>query len=368
VIVRLLSWLRALLKKTGLLPLIKRVLYRPSTGDPSSARGGWGYKLKLLIEQANFAGMDEVHADLPPIYLYWNERFLVPMFRQFGFESVEDFYFQELVRALRGRAAPAQRVLSVGSGNGEFEVLLARRLVDAGLRDFRIDCMDINDRMQQRARSLAAAAQVGPHIAPLKADFNDWRPAAPGYAVVLANQSLHHVVNLEGLYESIRAALLPDGVFLVADMIGRNGHMRWPEALAIVDEYWQELPAAYRHDHLLGTTQEHYVNFDCSKAGFEGIRAQDVLPLLIGRFHFRLFVPFGNVIDPFVDRGIGPNFDPARPWDREFIDRVHARDVREMLAGTIKPTHMMAVLTLAAQGPTQHPPGLTPEFCVRVPG
>ncbi len=30
----------------------------------------------------------------------------------------------------------------------------------------------------------------------------------------------------------------PHGRFIVSDMIGRNGHMRWPEALAIVQEFW----------------------------------------------------------------------------------------------------------------------------------
>ena len=46
---------------------------------------------------------------------------------------------------------------------------------------------------------------------------------------------------------------------------------------------------------------------------FEGIRAQDILPLLVERFTFDEFIGFGNVIDPFVDRSFGPNFDIASP-------------------------------------------------------
>jgi len=34
--------------------------------------------------------------------------------------------------------------------------------------------------------------------------------------------------------------------------------------------------------------------WDCSKQGFEGIRAQDILPLLVKKFSFRSFLGFGN--------------------------------------------------------------------------
>jgi hypothetical protein len=110
-----------------------------------------------------------------------------------------------------------------------------------------------------------------------------------------------------------------------------------------------------------------YENWDCSNEGFEGIRAQDILPLLVKNFNFELFVGFGNVISPFIDRGFGHNFDPEREWDRAFIDRVHERDEAEMRAGRIKPTQMLAVLrNEEVAEPKYHPP-LTPEFCIRTP-
>ena len=77
---------------------------------------------------------------------------------------------------------------------------------------------------------------------------------------------------------------------------------------------------------------------------FEGIRSQDILPLLLDHFHFRLFFGFANVIDPFVDRSFGHNFDATAPWDRAFIDAVQERIEKEMVSGRIKPTHMLAVV------------------------
>ena len=109
------------------------------------------------------------------------------------------------------------------------------------------------------------------------------------------------------------------------------------------------------------------MDWDHSVAGFEGVRAQDVLPLVVRRFRFELFLPFANLIDPFIDRAFGYNFDPAKDWDRNFIDRVHARDEQEILAGRIKPTHMFAVMRLSKPSRVSFWRGLTPEACVRQP-
>jgi hypothetical protein len=127
-------------------------------------------------------------------------------------------------------------------------------------------------------------------------------------------------------------------------MIGRNGHQRWPEALAIVHEFWKQLPPSYRFNRLSRRYENVYENHDCSSEAFEGIRSQDILPLLLEQFRFDIFIGFGNIVDPFVDRAFGPNFDPAAQWDRNFIDALHARDETEMSAGRLKPTHMLAVL------------------------
>lgn len=153
----------------------------------------------------------------------------------------------------------------------------------------------------------------------------------------------------------------------MSDVIGRNGHPRWPEALDLVQSFWKELPKKYRYNHALNRYEQLYENWDWSKSGFEGIRAQDVLPLLIKRFSIAVFIPFGNVIDVFIDRAFGYNFDPRRGWDREFIDRVHQCDERGFMNGSLKPTHLMAVLTRGTVDTVLLSRGLSPGFCVREP-
>jgi hypothetical protein len=110
-----------------------------------------------------------------------------------------------------------------------------------------------------------------------------------------------------------------------------------------------------------------YDNWDCSSEAFEGIRAQDILPLLIDNFHFEFFVTFGNVIDPFIDRTFGPNFSITDEWDLAFIDRVHARDEAEMARGAIKPTHILAAMRTSPPGRTIIEDGFPPDYCVRWP-
>jgi hypothetical protein len=171
------------------------------------------------------------------------------------------------------------------------------------------------------------------------------------------------------LFATVESALVDGGRFVTSDMNGRNGHQRWPEALALVREYWRELPDSYRRNVQLRRAEPEFMDWDCSVAGFEGIRSQDILPLLMRRFAFEFFFAYGNIIDPFIDRSFGPIFDATQAWDREFIDRVHLRDEQEMLAGRITPTHVMAVMRHASYGgKTVHRTAQTPARALRDPG
>jgi hypothetical protein len=151
-------------------------------------------------------------------------------------------------------------------------------------------------------------------------------------------------------------------------MIGRNGHQRWPEALAAVHEFWKELPSSYRYNRLLDRHEEMYENWDCSNEGFEGIRAQDILPLLLERFDFRLFIGFSNVVDVFIDRAFGHNFDADQEWDRDFVDRVHAFDEESFKSGALTPTHMLAVLSAQECHEHLYSRGIAPTQGIRKPG
>lgn len=323
------------------------------------------YAARLATEKNIYQDCLDVH-NLPEIFHYWSNRYVRPKLEAFGF-STPDEMFRKYAAEQCGRDPDSgKRIVSVGAGNCQVEIDLARHLRAAGWDDFTIDCLELNPAMLERGRSAAAKEGIAGRLNFLQADLNEW-DAAQEYDVAMANQTLHHVVNLERLFGQIRRALKPGGRFLISDMIGRNGHQRWPEALGIVQEFWRRLPPTYRFNRQMGRYEERFDNWDCSSEGFEGIRAQDILPLLIGQFQFELFVAYANVIDPFVDRTFGGNFDPSAAWDRSFIDEVHERDEAGILSGRLSPTHMLAVvgndpsISLRCREP------LTPRFCLRDP-
>lgn len=322
------------------------------------------YARRAQQETVRFSEELDVNA-LPEIFHYWSNTYVRPLQEQFGFSHPEDFFAKQILLHATTVNRPL-RVVSIGSGNCDAEVRIATAIKSAGLTDFAIECLDLTSSMLERGRQHAEDQGLLEHFRFTRADFNRWVPEHQ-YDVVMANQSLHHVSSLEHLFKSIASAIGESGVFITSDMIGRNGHQRWPEALSILQEFWNELPESYRYNLQLRRQETLFQNWDCSVEGFEGIRAQDILPLLIDQFGFKLFVAFGNIITPFVDRSFGHHFDPEDANDRAFIDRVHLRDQMEIEAGRIKPTHMLAVLCNEKRTTPLVYKHLTPVFCLRNP-
>jgi SAM-dependent methyltransferase len=321
------------------------------------------YAARHAAELTQYNDQTEVH-HLPPICFYWLNRYILPEMQQLGVTSADQFFASGLAKSYQQSTRKTRRFLSLGAGNCDTEIRLAQTLLQSGATDFTIHCLDLNQTMLERGREAAARQNLTPHIHPLHADFNAWQPDAP-YDAILANQALHHVVQLESLFSACHSALTPQGLFIVSDMIGRNGHRRWPEALHLVEKFWNELPESYRYNRQLRRQETTYPDWDCSLEGFEGIRSQDILPLLLDRFRFRFFYAFGNVTDPFTDRGFGPNFNAQNPWDQNFIDRTHACDQTEMSQGRLTPTHMLAVLSRENTADLISLPNRTPQSSVR---
>ncbi len=321
------------------------------------------YRAKLEREIEIFKDLD-VHA-LPPIFHYWSNTHLRPLFDECGIHDIDGFFAEHLFESARRCDVPA-RFVSIGSGNCDLEVRVATRLRAMGLQSFTLECLELNPHMLARGREHAAAAGVTDLVEFVEGDFNAWRPHG-AYSAAMASHSLHHVVNLEGLFDGIKASLPEGGRFVVSDIIGRNGHQRWPEALERVQALWRELPERCRYNVLLSRHEPEYVNHDCSTEGFEGIRAQDILPLLVERFDFPLFVAFANVIAPFVDRAFGHHFDPQSASDRAFIDRVHAIDEEGFQSGALKPGQIIAVMSPSPVATHRVARGLTPQRSIRRP-
>lgn len=326
---------------------------------------GMEYRARIVRETRFYKDVEDIHA-LPEIFHYWSNTHLRPMLEEYGCSNPDQFFAKYLLASARACGGARPFFLSVGAGNCDTEVRVAKLLKAEGLAEFVIECLDMNPHMLRRGREMAGREGVAANLAFVNGDFNKWWRTKQ-YTGIMANQSLHHVVNLERLFDEIRDALHPPGFFIASDVIGRNGHQRWPEALREVHKFWQELPAEYRYNRQLDRYEELYQNWDCSLEGFEGIRAQDVLPRLLERFDFRLFIGFANVIDVFIDRAFGHNFKADQPWDRSFIDRVHAFDEQSLQDGSLTPTHMLAVMSTQPCDRHLFSRGIAPQRSVRMP-
>jgi SAM-dependent methyltransferase len=329
------------------------------------------YEARVADQIAQYSA-SKIH-DHPPIYQYWSNTYIRPRLNAvIGVDTVPGFYVEHIRQRAARNAHQLVRILSIGAGDAEMEVQIAQQLLASGLGTFRLEGLELSPILIDRAKQRIHEAGLDAHITMVQSDLNSWSHAAsPGdpYTAVLASHILHHVVELENLFANVAVAIGDTGVFLTTDMIGRNGHMRWPEALALVNALWDTLPEALRYNHISGKTDHAYVNWDCcSPGGFEGIRAQDILPLLVQRFQFEKFLAFGNLPDVFCDRVYGPNFDPGIPAHTRFIDSVEQLNSLLLELGVLKPTMMYAVISNHGAPTARMWKNLSPQFCVRDPG
>lgn len=301
---------------------------------------------------------------LPAVYSYWSNKYLVELLNEgYGSYDLFEVFARELGESVRTTGNPT--IVSIGSGDAEVECAIAARMLDLGYTDFCFECLELSTFLIDRARERVAGTRLEAHLRFVEIDLTQWAPAAP-FGACFANHSLHHIVALEHVFDQIRAHLAPKGSFLTSDMIGRNGHMRWPETLAIINAVWQVAPESWKYNRALKRHEGEFINWDCSSHGFEGIRAQDILPLLVERFHFHRLVAWGGIIDPFIDRAFGHNLDPNIDFDRQFIDTLWQTNRTLVSLGVIKPTQMIAVMK-NEPGSLVSCDDLDPARCVRVP-
>lgn len=256
------------------------------------------YETRLSQQEDQYQTGADIHGLLPSIHYYWMARYASPRIRHvFGSADITEFYANALAKLLH--SGSQCRFVSIGPGDCAIEIAIAKRLMEDRLSHFTITGLEVGANMVAVAEANIAREGLSGYVACERFDVNTGAIAGPVDAF-LAHHSLHHIVALERLFGMMAEALTADGHFLTCDMIGRNGHMRWPETLHYVETMWAMLPPEKKYNHQLRCHHHDFVNWDCSTEGFEGIRSQDILPLLIEYFSFEAFVGCGGFIDIFV--------------------------------------------------------------------
>ena len=318
---------------------------------------------RIDAQIAQYANVENMHAALSDINVYWKQRHHNARFYETtGSKNHIGLYAEAFKQGFENSGNT--RAMSIGSGDGMVEVQVAKKLEELGITDYEFHLLELSPIQNERARKMVKDANLSGRFETFDADLNDWE-ATTTYGAAMAHHSLHHVVELEHLFDQVKSSLVDGGTFATFDMIGRNGHMRWPETYQFVNALWHALPAEKQKHLVLKWTSENYRDHDCSTEGFEGIRAQDIMPELIKRFNFSTLFTWGGLTDVFVGRGYGGNFDPAVEADRKFIDLVDELNEALIENGTIKPTIVAAIMQKEKVSKPQVYRGRTPEKMVR---
>lgn len=320
------------------------------------------YKVKIDQQVQQFAN-NSLRFFPPEVHRYWMQNYVWPKIDNvFGTRRLNEFYCSHLLN----RDKPI-KILSIGSGDGQLELSMAKYLIDNKCHHFVIHTTELSPLRQTRTIRRIEAAGLQTFFQHHIIDLNQ-QMINDEFDLVFAHHVLHHLVELESLFERIHDCLHDSAVFASIDMIGRNGHMRWPEALDVIELAWNFIPDHWKYNFQHQKYHETYLNHDCSSVGFEGIRSQDILALLIQQFAFEGFVGCGGFIDVLFDRGYGQSIDMSNRREKSLV--TFLSDYNELLleTGRLKPTMMFAKMRRSELKASIQPRifgAMTPEFAIR---
>ena len=211
-----------------------------------------------------------------------------------------------------------KRILELGCGTGDLTLEL---LAGGFARDFvAIDNSDVG----LHAARQKAAKILRPHdegemrtVEFRSGDLNTLELEPGAFDGVIAQMSLHHVTELEHLFEQVLRSLKPYGVFAINEYVGAN-RWQWTDAqVALANTLLSRIPERLRRAHPDGhlkteigrPTVEMMIQMDPTEA----VRSEDILPLYQRWFTVEHLIDYGGSISVQVLDHIVGNFSGDDP-------------------------------------------------------
>jgi 2-polyprenyl-3-methyl-5-hydroxy-6-metoxy-1,4-benzoquinol methylase len=196
--------------------------------------------------------------------------------------------------------------LSLGCGFGVIERLLRRR----GYCQL-IHGVDVAEGAIESARKTAEAEGLQ-GLTYEVADLNTAEFGPETYDVVYAHAALHHVFHLEHLLDQIKRTLKPGGLLVIYEYIGPS-QMQFPQRdLLLADTFLKVIPEGYRklrrQNGIKSTAARLSLDEMNRSDPSEGIRANEIVPLVASRFEVRHFRYIGGTLLLLVFNEIAGNF------------------------------------------------------------
>lgn len=303
------------------------------------------YQAQLQAEINTYKQNVNVH-DLPAINHELNNAVLSPLLEELTGEGDYLRWWANEMKSLAASLNRPVRALSIGCGNGDVEIDLIKRA--GSPYNLYLIGIDINPHMVQRGNAMAKQQGLA-NVEFKVGDFNALHLDG-GFDIVIANHALHHVVELERLFSVVNAHATDEMMFLVNDMIGRNGHVMWENTEKVVGALWDSIDEKFKLNWHTRTYDREPQNHDFSNEGFEGIRAQDILPLLNETFDVDLFLPFYAFVNRFVERAYGHNYDVKNPEDVQLARELMSLDIRLLSEKKLSPAQAFMRLRKKGRG------------------
>lgn len=232
-------------------------------------------------------------------------------------------------------------MLSLGSGPCGIEISLAEKIIS----NYHYHCLDLNEQILEIGKK--QIEKKGLNITVESKDLNFIGLEENKYDIITAFASLHHLTALEEIYTEINSALKPDGILVTVDVITKNGLMMWPETYEIIKRLWSIWPDKFKINHTYFGAPRftiEYANNDYSQGSFEGIRCQDILPLIPEYFDPIIYVPCHSICRQFLDTQYGPNYDLTDSFDQSMVEFIWNIDCYYIQEHILPPGTMFAVM------------------------
>jgi SAM-dependent methyltransferase len=189
--------------------------------------------------------------------------------------------FSKRIRSVNEREGRPVRILSLCSGAAGIE----RQMIANADCPVEITLFDLNEKlMQKAAAALSSVAQTSGVLG----DINVISAEQFGnltFDVAMFVSGLHHVVEIERVLQTVTELLIPNGEFwIIGEAVGRNGNQLWPEALDAANRIFSSLPERFRCNAFTRKVDSMVPETDFSANSFEGIRSEEIEPLLLRYF------------------------------------------------------------------------------------
>lgn len=233
--------------------------------------------------------------------------------------------FYERMNARLAARAPGTklRVLSLCSGEARIEEGLVRHTPPGSVH---LTVCDLNpDLLRTATRRLEPFCEVDGIVG----DVNEIDLRGQSFDIALCVSGLHHVVELEHLFDQIDRALREDGEFWsIGETLGRNGGRMWPESYEVANAFFRRLPPKYRTNRILASTiEEELSDMDYSIGCFEGIRSEAIVPTIARHFEPLQVSRHNCIIWKLFSTAYADNYDTSLPEDLALIEEAVDLDV-----------------------------------------